>query len=585
MGRPPVESFDFDGEISVAVFAPSRPVAGFAWCPSGALGLAVDGYMITAGSRANEDRRALLDLIEDRGVEEALRSVVTGSFNLVALDVRRRVFTIANDRLGSIPLYYALVAEGCVASTHPAILRLTGLVDGALDLTGLAELMYLGYTVGERHVLRDVHVLPAASLLSWDSHRRSCVISQTALNPFAVMPRPGPPDVDEIAATVSTACRRLARLGKRVAHLQSGGMDSRLILAAWPEESELPCYTYGQPQLADVPVARSVAGVRRAPMRRICPHGDSVAEHLDDMYLANGPHVWPDRYLTARAIRDDGFDAVLDGFLGGLLIGGGQRTEAYFSRLNGHARLLNASFDYRVSKIGLEHVTETLFNHIVDRRADGFLRDWLHDDVASELAQQKVNVVQDIFDDLKRLMPPNDSLVVLLRNFKLANGQIHNLVQQGVTCRRFVEAYYPLATDVALLESLLAVDSRQTAYRKVYVSLYKRHFPEYAELPLAASGIPVRRSPLWHQWASRLRSRGFRVPFSSNGVLGTVSTANDWDYWLKGSSLLRAKAIEGLTAGGLCDPKRVAARMRDIAEGRSEGCGDLFHLAGMMVFR
>src|SRR5688572_13999726 len=143
-----------DGEgVSVAVLAPPIPGAAspFTWAPRGTLGLALGGYLLLDSSLAvAQHATRLLEAVELRGLEGALRDVVMGSFNLAVIDLARGEVMIANDRMGSIPLHYAEVPGGVIVTSVPAFLGLGRLVPREIDWTACAEILYLGHTLGER---------------------------------------------------------------------------------------------------------------------------------------------------------------------------------------------------------------------------------------------------------------------------------------------------------------------------------------------------------------------------------------------------------------------------------------------------
>jgi hypothetical protein len=300
------------------------------------------------------------------------------------------------------------------------------------------------------------------------------------------------------------------------------------------------------------------------------------------MFLLNGPFIYPNRYLTARKICDDGFDNVLDGLLADALIGGEQYASlTRFSILTKCARSINIFIDHRVSKIGLDAIAEMIFGNIIDQGAETFLGEYLNADVALMLRSEKPRILQDIYTDLKRFVPSNDSLALLVRNFKIANRSLHGILHQGSMCRRFLQVYYPLSNDFSLLETLLKLEPRVTAYHTLYIDLYKRQFPAYAELPYATSLLPLKRPSWWHLWSKVLLERGTRVPFVTGNPSEKVLHVNKWDRWLKESSVLRAKTVTLLAESGLGNAERLASRMDEIARGQKSGCGDIANFAGL----
>lgn len=371
-------------------------------------------------------------------------------------------------------------------------------------------------------------------------------------------------------------------MGGRTAHFQSAGLDSKLILAAWPKEQVLPCCTYGNPESAEVMVARSIAQSSGSHFTHVWPEGDIVAENLDAIFLANGLMVYPDRFFTAKKISTDGFDSVLDGLLGGVLLGGEYYTcDRYFSPPGRCARFLAKFIDQKISKIGIDAVTKILFADICSPQVENVLKSYLKKNFIAQLSSEKVNILQDIYNEVKSLVPPNDSVAILFRNFKIANRGRKAIVQQGVMTRQFINVYYPFA-DFDLMELLLKIKPTVTAYKKLYLSLYRYHFQSYSNLLYGKSLLPLKMSVLAHKLSENLLSKGISIPFITGRTSGKSLNPNNWHIWLKGSQLLRDKVISYLACeGGIGDKRHLTLQMNRLATGEETGSGKIFHLASI----
>lgn len=581
---PAEVDFYTDGQsVSLALLNPPNRAEGasITWSRGGRLACALDGYVVTetAGDGAAQ-RRELARLVESNGVERALATLAAGSFNAAILDLDRGLFTVANDRVGSIPLYFAEVAGGCVVATAPALVTACGVVAREPDLTAIAELVFLGHTVGERYYVKGMRRLPPASILRWDDTSGRLDVAGTALSPFRLGPAEREPDVDQIAELTRAACRRLAGLSKKNALLLSGGMDSRLILAAWPDSARLPCYGYGPREFADVSFGRQVASVRGSRYTNVPLHGHEVSASIDEMLRLSGPPAFPPRYLAARRIGDDGLETALDGYAGDVLIGGSYYGSTEFlSRPERWLQAANRLGDRRVRQVGVDALTETLYASLLDRGATEWLARHADAEVAQALSAQRPAMLQDISAVLREIAPADGSVAVAIRDFKLMHKAQHSSLNQGVLCRRFVRVAYPLLCDHPLLEATWTIAPRHTAFRRLYVRLFRRHFPKYAAVPYASSLLPLRRSALAHRWAKTMRSYGVRLPLASPGVV--QERYDEWNAWLQESASLRGRAIGLLTDLGLSGRARLEAAIEPIGAGAIKGSGDLFHVGAV----
>ena len=157
----------------------------------------------------------------------------------------------------------------------------------------------------------------------------------------------------------------------------------------------------------------------------------------------------------------------------------------------------------------------------------------------------------------------------------------NHIRQQGVFTRRYVNVYYPFATDVPLLEAFFKVRPGVTAFHRNQIRLLRRRYPAYAEVPYAASLLPLRRDSLVHHWGPRLRRRGFRLPLIKPGVNHVRHDHDEWHEWLQTSPLLRTRVGGLLVKLGLAHPDHLQSRLEDIEHGRERGAGELVHLAAL----
>lgn len=155
-----------------------------------------------------------------------------GMFAFAIYDRLAGRLTLARDRFGIKPLYWAATARSIVfASTLPAV-RLVEGVDTAIDPVGLHHYLTLhGIVPAPRTILRGVHKLPAATWMQIDLERRT---DDRRYFEVRFEPDPGP-SADEWAEEVST--RLFAAVQRRTVAdvpfgvLLSGGLDSSLIVA------------------------------------------------------------------------------------------------------------------------------------------------------------------------------------------------------------------------------------------------------------------------------------------------------------------------------------------------------------------
>ncbi len=588
LGAPAADAFHLVADepgVRVAVLVPpglglEPPVA---WSPRGSRGLALSGYLLVDSTlAASRHLRLLLEGVERRGLEAALRDVVAGSFNLALVDGVRDQVLIANDLMASVALYYAQVPGGAIATTIPGLLRLGGLLPAELDWTGVAELIQFGHTIGDRYPIAGVRRLHAASILCWDGAAARLEVRATDRDPTRLPVEPSNSDLNRLADLVESACRRLTRLDGHMANLQSGGFDSRLVLAAWPRERSLPCYSYGPSDHVDVILGARLAKVRGSSFGHIPLSAGAVAEAFDDMALFGGAPVFPNRYLAARRLREDGFVAAVDGLMGDSLLGGTSfRHQHRFSRSGRYCKTIHRFVDGSVGRIGLDALTEIILDSYTDTSAEGWVSRHLSPAVAARLAAERTEIRQDVWHELNHLASDHDSATLLLRRFRMRSRSANYIRQQGIFTRRFVHVYYPFATDVPLLDAFFRVAPRVTAFHRNQIRMFRRRFPAFGEVPYAKSLLPLKRHSLVHQWGPWLYERGLRLPLLRPRVAAVRQDHDEWHEWLQHSAPLRERAGDLLAKLGLAHPDHLQSKLEDIEHGRERGAGELVHLAAL----
>lgn len=546
--------------------------------------LLIDGYIVRGNDdnlRNEESLSRLIGEIREHGLSTTLNTISSGSFNLVYIDIKDRSVQIANDEVGSIPLYYARVKGGVVACNSPTNLARMSVVEKALDLNTCASILKCGYAIGDRHFLRTTKLLPSGSLLSWRNDRAT--VHKVGLRLNDRVPSRRAVKTEEVAETVRAALKRAAKTDDNIAHLQSAGLDSRLILAAWPDGQNLSCYAYGHPDSTEQRIAKQVAKVGGSRFTYFRPDGDTVADSVDKIFELSGMIAYADRLLISKKIRDDGYGSVLDGFQGGALLGGAYYyNDRYFSTVRRLARFATIYNDQRISAVGYPAIAWTLNKHICGRRTIREKFPYLSDGFATELENRDKLFVRHIEEECKRLSPINDSVGTLFRNFLMENRGLHAIAHQGVMCRAHVRAIFPYTNDRHLYDLCLTLDPAAVAYRRMYYRMYATHFPAYADIVYGDSMVAARRSPLIHGAYKLLARIEQRLTRTSTHLFRVTIKPNNWAAWFRESSLLRQKLLSDLEDSSLIDSKRLKTFFRSLEDGSRGGTGDLFHLASVV---
>lgn len=187
--------------------------------------------------RGTSDTEVLLAGFERWGIRPTIERSV-GMFALAVWDEHRGELTLARDRMGEKPLYYAASADGfAFASELKALRQIPGLCE-RIDRRSIGVYLRYGFIPGPHTAFEGVRKLPAAHLLVLrDPLETPTPTPHWSLPPLRTGARAGHRDADP-AALVEQLEGLLTRTVSRqlladvpLGAFLSGGIDSSLIVA------------------------------------------------------------------------------------------------------------------------------------------------------------------------------------------------------------------------------------------------------------------------------------------------------------------------------------------------------------------
>ncbi|MGN6808562.1 MAG: asparagine synthase (glutamine-hydrolyzing) [Trinickia sp.] len=201
--------------------------------------------------RGHSDTEILLAAFVAWGVDRTLERAV-GMFALALWNRQSRVMTLARDRVGEKPLYYARVGDGIVfASELKALRAYPGFDARAIDRDALC--LYLRYAcVPAPHTIyENVRKLPAGSYVQlelpevWPAPRRYWTLEQV-IGRGRAYPFEGSPEaaVDELDRLLRDAVHGQMMADAPLGAFLSGGVDSSAIVALMQAQSAKPVRTF-----------------------------------------------------------------------------------------------------------------------------------------------------------------------------------------------------------------------------------------------------------------------------------------------------------------------------------------------------
>lgn len=267
-------------------------------------------------SQAQTDPGWLLDQYLARGL--AVLSQIDGAAVITVWDAPNRRLTLARDRSGIVPGFYAGQSSSLVWGSHINALTAAG-IEREIHLPALDYLLGAHYVPSPWTFVCGIEKIPPAHIVTWDGQ------GETRLERYWLPTgRPkfeGTPEaqVDAMQGVIEDAVRKRVSANGRTGVLLSGGVDSKLVAVMAARtgcalETFTFQYTDYEGELNETVPARALADHFGLP-HHIVPFGPSdLADNLDDMVRSFGePFDYGVHTYMVSQVKAAGVDAVLTG--------------------------------------------------------------------------------------------------------------------------------------------------------------------------------------------------------------------------------------------------------------------------------
>ncbi|RMH63328.1 MAG: asparagine synthase (glutamine-hydrolyzing) [Cyanobacteria bacterium J003] len=208
--------------------------------------------------RGHSDTETLLAAFEAWGIEKTLERVV-GMFAIALWDRKRRMLTLARDRMGEKPLYYGWVHGTLVFGSELKALRAYPGFDNAIERQALALFMRYDYIPAPWSIYENIWKLPPGCFVQFGEQSLSPGASPAGKGEikayWSVREVAEAGFREPLACTEAEAAQELERLlrqaitGQMVADVPlgaflSGGVDSSTVVALMQAQSARPVQTF-----------------------------------------------------------------------------------------------------------------------------------------------------------------------------------------------------------------------------------------------------------------------------------------------------------------------------------------------------
>jgi asparagine synthase (glutamine-hydrolysing) len=272
---------------------------------------------------------------------------LNGEYIVLVWEEKDRRLTVVNDRLGLKRLHYWQGKGGLALASELKSLAALGEVSREVDEEALAELLIFGHLQDDRTLLKDVRLVPPASVLEWSAGRMSLRTYWDYEYKADVRLYDPLNAAEEYGFNVRRAVERRIRGRENVGLFLSGGLDARTLAGMFAKlrpGRELQTWTTGHGHDHDTRFAREIAraiGSRHAsvtlPENFLNLYASEYAWALDGMVSAHGAHR---RAIAGLGGREA--DLVLIGYMGDTVSGGKPLDKVY--HIKSRKELLETGF-------------------------------------------------------------------------------------------------------------------------------------------------------------------------------------------------------------------------------------------------
>ncbi len=250
---------------------------------------------------------------------------LNGAFFLILWDPESKTLVAANDRYGLYPMYWASSGAGFCLASRMMCPVLSGTAAPSWDLAGVAQFLTTDDYIGETTLIRGVSAFPQASLLIKTGSR----LKWHRYWHYEYTPETDGISEQELAEDLGehflTAVRRQSAGASRLGITLSGGLDSRLILAA-AHKAHLPVktFTWGNADSYDRVFAGQVSRLFGTE-HHDCDYliNNVSIRHEEGMRITEGLINYFDCHMLFHLdILREHTDVILNGYAGDLVLGG-----------------------------------------------------------------------------------------------------------------------------------------------------------------------------------------------------------------------------------------------------------------------
>lgn len=405
---------------------------------------------------------------------------IDGSFLYVEIDSEGKLKAYS-EREGLIPIYYNYGGDGLEISTRQDVIQKEG--DADIDYSAVWDYLRYGLLIGSHTLSQSVRLLQGGSLLVYSSKE----VKIEKIRFFHHDASKEEYDTSKLMNELSDAFvagikKRIDRPSDEISVFLSGGMDSRMVLAAGNlvENTAFKATSFGQPDCEEVDIARKVSEVNGNQFYAI---ELQPKDHMDDAEeyarLTNGSDMSAQSYIinAAKKIREHGITAFMTGSFLECHIGGTFLPESALTT----TQKLSEYLPQNMKNVKCELFPETE------------LRDLLVPGIYEQLFEGKTS---NLIEEARQY----DYFQVkdIIQSFIIDNRDKRLVLNREIVPSQSLDYINP-CFDKDFLEVASRIPAEKRFKRKFYRDFFVEKYPAYADVCYNNTTLPV--SAPFELWA------------------------------------------------------------------------------------
>lgn len=472
----------------------------------------------------NNDAEYCLHLYEAMG-EDAFKEL-NGSFCIAIYNLATHDLSLVNDRFSSRPLFYYLTDKGTLLfSTQLSSIIQSSEVPRELDTKSIFEFFAFERVLGTKTFYKDVNVLSPATVLCYGDGNIS-LASYWEMR-YRKEKHPEKYYADKLAKAIKKSVERRTRGNHRFGLLLSGGLDSRMVLAA--SDKKMVCSTIGDFENREVKIAKRIARTKECKwffLKRDLDHYVNLIEKAieigDGMYNIDHFHFvgFFDQIKGESDVLFSGFG--LDFTFQGLYLPK--------SKLNFLGKRILVPYLFRLSeKDVLKIILVELENNLFAKNLGQILVKPYSGNFRRDLIQSMKNILREA-----KTENPYNKLDYFVFSHLLAK---HFTFSHVKSIRSYMDERIVMF-DNDLFDVYLQMPPQLRFNGRVYRKALKKINPKMALVPNANSGFPP-ATPIFLEWAVMIAKSILKKAVSSRKNSLSHPAYNTQGSWPNLAELIR----------------------------------------------